>query len=190
MVKAALTARGVIGDPGAAPAGSATSAAVICDFEMMFERFGAELHRYSLQLTRNGADADDLYQETFLKAFRAFDRLNAEANHRAWLYRIATNTFLSNRRKLNRIEALNEDAPLAAPSIDQAAQLDARKLLEEVEHFIDRLPPKQRVALTLRKYHELEYAEIALALKCSEAAARASVHEALRKLRSCFGDRL
>ena len=164
--------------------------AVIDGFEAMFECYGSELLRYSLRLTRNSSDADDLYQETFLKAFRAFERLGADANHRAWLYRICTNTFLSSRRKLSRIEALNEEAPLAAPSIDHAAQLDARSLLSDVERYIDQLPGKQRVALTLRKYHELDYAEIAEVLHCSEAAARANVHEGLRKVRTMFGDRL
>lgn len=164
--------------------------AVIDGFEAMFECYGIELLRYSMRLTRNSADADDLYQETFLKAFRAFDRLGPDANHRAWLYRICTNTFLSSRRKLNRIEALNDEAPIAAPSVDHAAQLDARSLLSDVEQFIDELPGKQRVALTLRKYHELGYAEIAEVLRCSEAAARANVHEGLRKVRSRFGDRL
>jgi len=163
---------------------------VIDGFEAMFERYGPELLRYSMQLTRNGADADDLHQETFLKAYRAFDRLDAEANHRAWLYRIATNTFLSSRRKLSRIEALNDEAPIAAPSHDHAAQLDARSLLLDVEAFIDELPAKQRIALTLRKYHELDYAEIAVALRCTEPAARANVHEGLRKLRVRFGERL
>ncbi|MCC6705669.1 MAG: RNA polymerase sigma factor [Thermomicrobiales bacterium] len=163
---------------------------MIDGFETMFECFGPEIHRFSLRLTRNGADADDLYQETFLRAFRAYDRLDAEANHRAWLYRIATNTFLSGRRKLNRIEALDDELPIAAPSHDHAAQLDARSLLRDVETFIAELPAKQRVALTLRKYHELGYAEIAEVLHCSEAAARANVHEGLRKVRTRFGDRL
>jgi RNA polymerase sigma-70 factor (ECF subfamily) len=182
MEKATLYAPGAVEVSGSAPA--------IQGFEAMFECYGSELLRYSMRLTRNSADADDLYQETFLKAFRAFDRLDAASNHRAWLYRICTNTFLSSRRKLNRIEALNEEVPIAAPSIDHAAQLDARSLLSDVEHFIDQLPSKQRVALTLRKYHELEYAEIAEILHCSEAAARANVHEGLRKVRALFGDRL
>jgi RNA polymerase sigma-70 factor (ECF subfamily) len=164
--------------------------AIVDGFEAMFELYGAELLRYSLRLTRNGADADDLYQETLLKAFKAFDRLEAASNHRAWLYRICTNTFLSSRRKLNRIEALDDEVPIAAPSFDHAAQLDARSLLNDVEHFIDQLPAKQRVALTLRKYHELDYAEIGEILHCSEAAARANVHEGLRKVRAMFGDRL
>ena len=138
------------------------------------------------------ADADDLYQETMMKAFRAYGRLDADANVRAWIYRIATNTFLSDRRKHGRVDLLDDVAAQAIPAAqtDHAAGLDARALLEEVAVFVDGLPPKQRVALTLRKYHELGYAEIADALRCSEAAARASVHEALRKLRDCFGDRL
>ena len=182
MEEATLYRSGNNGAPG--------TVAVIDGFESMFEQYGAELLRYSMRLTRNSADADDLYQETFLRAFKAFDRLNGESNHRAWLYRIATNTFLSSRRKLNRIEALNDEAPIAAPSFDHAAQLDARSLLHDVEQFIDELPGKQRVALTLRKYHELDYAEIADVLHCSEAAARANVHEGLRKVRARFGDRL
>jgi RNA polymerase sigma-70 factor (ECF subfamily) len=190
MDEAAVKTRGASVAPGMMPGAASATVAAVGDFETMFHRFGTELHRYSLQLTRNSADADDLYQETFLKAFRAVDRLDGNANHRAWLYRIATNTFLSNRRKLNRIDALDDDAPIAAPSIDQAAQLDARGLLEEVEQFIDTLPAKQRVALILRKYHEMDYSGIAENLRCSEAAARANVHEALRKLRTCFGDRL
>ena len=68
--------------------------------------------------------------------------------------------------------------------------MDARALLVEVECFIEKLPPKQRVALILRKYHEMDYADIAVNLKCSEPAARANVHEALRKLRVEFGERL
>jgi RNA polymerase sigma-70 factor (ECF subfamily) len=190
MDKPALTTQGALVASGGSPAAVGASVAGAVNFETMFHRYGVELHRYALQLTRNGADADDLYQETFLKAFRAFSRLDGNANHRAWLYRIATNTFLSHRRKFGRVDALEDDAPIAAPSHDQAAQLDARGLLAEVELFIEKLPSKQRVALILRKYHEMDYADIAANLRCSEPAARANVHEALRKLRNCFGDRL
>jgi RNA polymerase sigma-70 factor (ECF subfamily) len=167
-------------------------ASPIVTFEDLLERHQAEIYRFLNQLTRNQADADDLYQETLMKAFRAFCRLDGDANHRAWLYKIATNTFLSDRRKRGRVDLLDEQAAVSIPaaSTDHAASLDARALLDEVEILVSSLPPKQRIALILRKYHELGYREIAENLKCSEAAARANVHEALRKLRDMFGDRL
>ena len=161
-------------------------------FDDALARHQAELYRYLIQLCRNRADADDLYQETCLRAYRAFGRLDGSANHRAWFYKIATNTFISDRRKRGRELALDpvvEQAIPAAP-VDHAAKLDARDLLREVEAAIATLPFKQRVALIMRKYHDLGYADIAGNLNCSEAAARANVHEGLRKLRDRFGDRL
>ena len=161
-------------------------------FDELLERYQNEIFRYSMQLTRNSADADDLYQETMLKAYRAFNRLGPDSNYRAWLYRIATNTFLSQKRKDKRERPLDPmlDDHLAVTNPDQPASLDARDLLAEVEQFVQTLPEKQRVALILRKYHELDYANIAATLNSSEEAARANVYEALRKLRTCFGDRL
>ena len=164
----------------------------IVTFDDLLERHQNEIYRFTLQLTRNRADADDLYQETLIKAFKAFSRLDCNANHRAWLYRIATNTFLSGKRKSNREDSLEVAGETVIPAdpTDHAADLEARDFLHEVERFIDNLPAKQRIALILRKYQELGYDEIATNLKCSEAAARANVHEALRKLRNCFGDRM
>jgi RNA polymerase sigma-70 factor (ECF subfamily) len=164
----------------------------IVTFDDLLERHQNEIFRFAMQLTRNRADADDLYQETLIKAFKAFSRLDCNANHRAWLYRIATNTFLSGKRKANREDSLDlaGEAVIPADPVDHAADLEARDLLREVEAFVAALPDKQRVALILRKYHEMDYGDIAANLKCSEAAARANVHEALRKLRTSFGDRI
>jgi RNA polymerase sigma factor (sigma-70 family) len=123
---------------------------------------------------------------------RAFGRLDAVANHRAWLYRIAGNTFLSDRRKhggRDRSPAAVAEA-LPSPTSDEAARLDARDLLVAVDGLVAGLPKKQRLALVGRKYHDLSYAEIAASLGCSEDAARANVHAALRKLRDALGDRL
>jgi RNA polymerase sigma-70 factor (ECF subfamily) len=161
-------------------------------FEDLVTRYQAELYRFALRLTENRTDADDLYQETLLKAFRAFDRLDGAANHRAWLYRIASNTFLSNRRRAVREQPLDAAIEDGVPEaqIDHAARLDAEDLLREVAAFVNALPPKQRVALVLRKHHGMGYDEIATVLSSSVAAARASVHEALRKLRDRFADRL
>jgi len=89
----------------ARPSGRAAELGVVtlplC-FDELLERYQHEIFRYAVQLTRNTTDADDLYQETMLKAYRAFDRLGPDSNYRAWLYRIATNTFLSQKRKEKR----------------------------------------------------------------------------------------
>ncbi|MBA2277854.1 MAG: RNA polymerase sigma factor [Chloroflexia bacterium] len=161
-------------------------------FSTVVADHGDAIYRYAWHLTRNQTDADDIYQETLLKAYRAYGKLDGDANHRAWLYRIASNTFISDRRKRNRENPLTEamEQTVPAPAVEQADGLDARDLLREVEHSVTELPPKQRAALILRKYHEASYAEIAVSLNTSEVAARANVHEALKKLRTQFADRL
>jgi RNA polymerase sigma-70 factor (ECF subfamily) len=167
--------------------------AVEATFDEALARHGAEIYRFALHLTRNRSDADDLYQETALKAYRAWDRLPCDANHRAWLYRIASNTFLSDKRKSSRLRSLDAQETvesIPAASRDDDGRLDAGNLLREVEGFIEALPPKQRIALVQRKYLDIGYPEIAATLGCSEEAARRSVHEALRKLRDRFGDRI
>jgi RNA polymerase sigma-70 factor (ECF subfamily) len=167
--------------------------AVQATFDATLARYGAEIYRFALHLTRNRSDADDLYQETALKAYRAWSRLPCDANHRAWLYRIASNTFLSDKRKTSRLRSLDAEETvesIPAASQDDDGRLDAGNLLREVEVFIESLPPKQRIALVQRKYLDIGYPEIAATLGCSEEAARRSVHEALRKLRDRFGDRI
>jgi RNA polymerase sigma-70 factor (ECF subfamily) len=194
MERATMRTCGPPACPAGGVAGAATAAPVALSFEVVLERFGPEIYRFAMGLCRNRSDADDLYQETALKAYRAYDRLPVEANHRAWLYRIAGNTFLSERRKLGRVGSLDgtEAGAEAIPEKerDDAARLDARDLLEETERLVAKLPKKQRLAIIGRKYHDLSYAEIGELLGCSEAAARANVHEGLRKLREALGERL
>jgi RNA polymerase sigma-70 factor (ECF subfamily) len=191
MVGAAMAATPVAAVRAASSAVLETAGQVT--FDETLARHGAEIYRFALHLTRNRPDADDLYQETALKAYRAWHRLPCDANHRAWLYRIASNTFLSDKRKTSRLRSLDAAGTaetIPAASRDDDGRLDAGNLLREVEAFIETLPPKQRMALVQRKYLELGYPEIAVALNCSEEAARRSVHEALLKLRKQFGDRV
>ena len=159
-------------------------------FETLLARHGAELYRYAVHLSGNRPDADDLYQESVLRAYRAWHRLTDATQLRAWLYRIVTNTFFSERRKRQREQPLGaaQRAQLVAPGEDTAARLDAGVRLARVAALIERLPPKQRVALVGRKYQELSYGDLARVLGGSEAAARANVHAALRRLRAELGE--
>jgi RNA polymerase sigma-70 factor (ECF subfamily) len=146
----------------------------------------AEIRRYLLRLTARGSDADDLSQETFLRAFRAYRALPAGANVRAWLFTIATNLgrnhFRAQARRRRAYAAAALDAPAGVPPV-----ADGRVLADEararIERVITGLPEKQRLAFIMRKIHELDYTEIGASLRCSEESARAHVFQALRKIR-------
>ena len=88
-----------------------------------------------------------------------------------------------------RFDADSGSETIPATSRDDDGRLDAGKILQEVEAFIEALPPKQRIALVQRKYLDMGYPDIAATLDSSEEAARRNVHEALRKLRERFGDK-
>jgi RNA polymerase sigma-70 factor (ECF subfamily) len=151
------------------------------DLDWLVATHYGEVFRFLYRLSRGDrALAEDLTQEAFLRACRAFARLPADANHRAWIYRVAFNGFVSARRGARATARLKVD--VAARGHDH----DGGELLEAVRAFIDTLPPKQRAALILRRVDGRDYAEIAEMLGCSEEAARASLSEALRKLRQRF----
>ena len=122
-------------------------------------------------------DADDALQETFLAALRAYPRFDG-ANPRAWLLTIARRKAIDEHRSAaRRPQALAEPDAVAAPG---GAGQDADGLWAAVGE----LPPKQRAAVVLRFAVDLRYREIGLAMDCSEAAARRSVHEGLKSLRT------
>jgi RNA polymerase sigma factor (sigma-70 family) len=162
-------------------------------FEAVVGSHHAEIRRYLLRITARASDADDLSQETFLRAFRAFRALPPEANVRAWLFAIATNLgrnhfrTQSRRRRAYAVVALGaaEGAPERADG-----QLIADEAQARIEHVITGLPEKQRLAFVMRKLHELQYAEIGASLRCSEESARAHVFQALRKIRRGLEDTL
>src|SRR5215472_95100 len=124
-------------------------------------------------------DAEDLLQETLLRAFRSFQKLRPDSNCRAWLYKIATNAFLNfaRKRQTEKTVAVEETELMmisdGRESVDE--ELGRRRLVNDLSSFISTLPAKQRAALVQRKYEGLDYADIALNLNCSEDAARASV---------------
>ncbi len=145
-------------------------------FGQLLERHERELFAYALRLSGQRADAEDLYQDTFLAAFRAWPPPR-RGNERAWLYRIATNRAIDRERRAKRIVANVDDLAIAAPTRDDVTLVDLAGAIET-------LPAGQRAAFVLRKVQGLGYAEIATALDCSEEAARARVSEALRKVKA------
>jgi RNA polymerase sigma-70 factor (ECF subfamily) len=145
--------------------------------------YGMELARHLRRMVRDDDVAQDLLQDTMLRAHRALPRLAAGANERAWLYRIATNAALNHVRGRARERKAMERH---AREIDVHAAMngtgdpdDRAALWEKVAS----LPERQRLALTLRIADELEYGEIAARMACTEQTARANVYQATKKLR-------
>ena len=156
-------------------------------FEAVVGSHHAEIRRYLLRVTARASDADDLSQETFLRAFRAFRALPPGANVRAWLFAIATNLgrnhfrALARRRRAYAVCAARDTSPAAGDGADGRAMVDEAQ--SRIAAVVAGLPEKQRLAFIMRKMHELDYADIGASLQCSEDSARAHVFQALRKVR-------
>jgi len=156
-------------------------------FEAIVARHHGEIYRYLRRLSWRVTEADDLSQETFLRAYRARMRLTPDANVRAWLFTIATNVFRNHVRSERRRRAAHDTVRATRREADHDGP-EAHALAGEVrsltESTIRRLPLKQRLAFTLRKLHELDYDAIGQSLDCSPESARAHVFHALRKIRT------
>jgi RNA polymerase sigma factor (sigma-70 family) len=157
-------------------------------FETLIERYHDEISSYLWRLTGSAADAEDLAQEVFLRAYQAYERLRPDSNHRAWLYKIARNCAYTALKRDKRhaqhsvtLDDSHETLADTDPSVHQQAALN--ETLATVRQAIAALPAKQREAIVLRHVQGLDYAEIAQVLGCSADSARANVYQALRRLR-------
>jgi RNA polymerase sigma-70 factor, ECF subfamily len=152
-------------------------------FEEAVSRHEREIMRYLLRMTHDREDALDLFQETWLRAYRAYPRLDSEEGLRPWLFRIAAN--LCRNRARDRMRHARVMANEAGFNDDRGKwrELSGDGILH-IRRVIAGLPSKQGRALMMRKIEGLDYAEIAAALKCSPESARAGVYQALKKLRA------
>jgi RNA polymerase sigma factor (sigma-70 family) len=140
-----------------------------------FERF-YEQHRdeiYSFLVRRLGPDrADDAFQETFLRALRAYPNLRHGEHLRAWAYTIASRIAIDEHRR-----------PRADAELPKVAALDGRPAFAELEHLAEDLPPTERAAVVLRYGYDLDYADIGAALGSNATAARQAASSGIRRLR-------
>jgi RNA polymerase sigma-70 factor (ECF subfamily) len=155
-------------------------------FDAVVAAYHAEIRRYLLRIMARPSDADDLSQETFLRAFRAHRSLPPGANVRAWLFAIATNLSRNHFRAQKRRCRAYAAVALVRSERDRGGpdgEVVTGEALDRIERVIAGLPIKQRLAFIMRKMHDLEYAAIGASLRCSEESARAHVFQALRKIR-------
>ncbi|HEY2120932.1 MAG TPA: sigma-70 family RNA polymerase sigma factor [Candidatus Acidoferrum sp.] len=167
-------------------------------FELLLHRYRSPLVNFLYRMVRNREQAEDLAQEVFIRVYRARAEYVPSAKFTTWLFRIATNLALNSLRD-NRYQKLEDsidaparidsedgdDRPLDVaekhPNIEQHLVEEAR--VKMIRHAIDKLPEKQRAAVLLHKYEELDYAEIAKILSCSESALKSLLFRAYEALR-------
>jgi RNA polymerase sigma factor (sigma-70 family) len=122
-------------------------------------------------------DAEDCFQETFLAALRAYQKLRDAGNLRGWLLTIAHRKAIDHHRA-------NGKRPVLIAEPENLAGATAEPALDEgIWALVGALPPKQRAAVALRYACDLPHVEIAAALGCSPEAARRSLHEGIKRLR-------
>lgn len=153
------------------------------DFCELIDVHQTEILRYLRRLTGDATAAEDLFQDTFMRAFGAFAKLRPGSNHRAWLYRIATNLFLNHRRAGGRRAEVSLPTELASSRPSPSTVHAGVATLAAVRLAIGRLPRRQRAAFIQRQLHGLSYREVGAVLGCTADAARANVYQAVRRLR-------
>jgi RNA polymerase sigma-70 factor (ECF subfamily) len=154
--------------------------------EQLFRLHHSEIYAYLARMVRDPDVAADLAQETFVKAYRAFDTLEDPAHARAWLYQIAGRTALDElrRRRIVRFVPWSGESRGVAASAEETAL--QRRVSGELERALAAIPARQRQAILLAELHELTGVELAQALGVSHVAARALLTRARESLRQAL----
>jgi len=163
-------------------------------FNLLLRRYRTPLVNFLFRMVRDSATAEDLAQEVFLRVYRARKQYSPSAKFTTWMFRIATNLALNSiRDNRHRQMETSIDAPVSDED-SAPRELPAREMRID-EHMVERdrsefirraitsLPEKQRVAVLLHKYEEMDYGAIAGILDCSESALKSLLFRAYETLR-------
>lgn len=154
--------------------------------EELFAKHHGEIYAYLIRMIRDPELAADLAQDSFVKAYRAYDSLEKPENARAWLYQIAHRVALDyiRRQKIIRFLPWTGESRGAVPSAEHLV-MEAH-LSGDLQRALARIPERQRAALLLAELHDLTGLELAAALGVSHVAARALLTRARESLRQAL----
>ena len=162
-------------------------------FAILLEKHRSPVIHFLYRMVQNQAIAEELAQEVFLRVHRSRGTYEPTAKFTTWLFRIATHLALNslrdgkNERTQERLDEHTGDMPVrqlpdSKPSVEQAMLYQAK--FREVRQAIAALPEKQRAAVLMHKYEEMEYSQIARVLNCSESAVKSLLFRAYESLRA------
>jgi RNA polymerase sigma-70 factor, ECF subfamily len=150
----------------------------------LMDLYQRPLYLHIRHMVTDHDDADDLLQNTFIKAWRFFDGFRAESSLKTWLFRIATNeclTLLDKRKRRNQSDLRDIENSLGH-SEQVASTLGGNEIQGKLEAAIATLPDKQKQVFLMKYYEEMKYAEIAEVLGGTEGSLKASFHHAVKKI--------
>lgn len=153
-------------------------------FALLVKETAPRLYSVVRKMVRWHDDADDVLQNTYLKAWQALDNYRGDAQPATWLYRIAMNesiTFLERQKETKRIE---DDDLVRALEADP--YFDGDETERQLQQAIDTLPEKQRIVFNLKYYEQMKYEEMSQLLSTSVGALKASYHLAVKKIEAFF----
>ena len=157
-------------------------------FRLLVERHTRSVYKVALRITGRAEDAEDVVQETFIRAYRQLSRFEARANVSTWLYRIAFNCSVDFLRAKPRRQATSDDEVLErlaarsdGPSMDDLVY--AGQIGEQLQVALGGLSEKERAAFLMRHYHGCSIEEIGSTLGMKTNATKHSIFRAVRKMR-------
>jgi RNA polymerase sigma-70 factor, ECF subfamily len=160
-------------------------------FALLLDRHRGPVVHFLYRMVPNQAVAEELAQEVFLRVYRSRASYEPTAKFTTWLFRIATHLALNHIRDgryEKTHESIDDEAQVSRQFSDGALNVEESMVREaklaEVRAAIESLPPKQKAAVLMHKYQEMEYAQIAGALQCSESALKSLLFRAYETLRA------
>lgn len=163
-----------------------------CDIDQLVEQYSDSVYRYCKSLAFTPEDAEDLYQQTFLKAFELHKKISLEKNPKAYLLSIATNIWKNHKSMYARRERIAPTVSSEMEGIqiedirseqDILEQVVKEEQLELLRKCVNHLPEKQRQVITLFYAGELSLEEIAKVLKIPKGTVKSRLHKAKEQLR-------
>ncbi len=133
-------------------------------------------------------DADDVLQNTFIKAWSAIDSFRGESRLQTWLFRIAINEALNHLSKKKQVLSLDQTDGNLADMLASDSYFDGDEVQRQFQTAINTLPEKQRLVFNLKYFDEMKYEDMSSLLGTSIGALKASYHHAVRKISAFFDD--
>lgn len=164
-------------------------------FDFLVQKYRRPMVNFMYRMAHNAAVAEDLAQEVFLRVYRSRESYEASAKFTTWLYRIATNLAVNHARdtrherpeKMVSLDEPDEDSgrtlDVADGSLTAEEMLVRRERLAAIRQRVQGLPERQRIAVVMHKYQQMDYREIAEVLKLSESATKSLLFRAYETLR-------